>query len=112
MFTGGGASTWRLFQSERTAAELRPAKTRRHHYQRSNSSTVTSTSVTTDTVTVSSTELLLHTVLHSSVPVKEVAKSVLLHIRVLYDAYRYLCKDVVCLAEDPAGVSVRGDQQL
>lgn len=65
-----------------------------------------------DTVMVSSTELLLQTVLHSSVPVKEVAKSVQLHVRVTYDAYRYLCKDVVCLAEDPAGVSVRGDQQL
>lgn len=112
MFTGEGASTWRLFQSGHTAAELRPAKTRCYHYQSSNSSTVTSTTVTTDTVTVSSTELLLHTVLHSSVPVKEVAKSVQLHVKVSYDVFRYLCKDVVCLAEDPASVSVGGDQQL
>lgn len=26
--------------------------------------------------------------------------------------FRYLREDVVCLAKDPAGVSVRGDQQL
>ena len=24
--------------------------------------------------------------------------------------FRYLCEDVVCLAEDPAGVGVGGDQ--
>lgn len=29
-----------------------------------------------------------------------------------WGVFSYLCEDVVCLAEDPAGVGVRGDQQL